>query len=179
MLTLPYILCRFIGRKQAKYLRLALTVEGGAGFVLFFTVSAPERIMLFRAEGALYGIGIGAVRRVLSERFVTPIPLSLPEVAGAILFEGQAVPVFHVRAPGSTHADSLILMLQHESSLMGLAIENVLRVIEPEEAKFRKGKRKGSFEGATFSMITPDELIPSGLEGPRGGKNDQENPAGR
>lgn len=135
--------------------------------------------MLFRAEGALYGVGMGAVRRVLSDKFVTPIPRTPPEVAGAILFEGQAVPVFHVKEPDSAgDSGDLILVLQLGSSLMGVAVENVLRVIEPEEAKFRKGKRTGSFEGVPFKLITPDKLIPSGLGGPRGGENDEENPAG-
>jgi len=133
-------------------------------------MKAGERVMLFQVGSRLYGIGISAVRKVVTDQFITPIPRVPEKVAGAILFEGQAVPVFYTEAPAATrNAGGLILTLQHESNLMGVAIDNVLRVIEPEEGELKGETRRGSFEGRPFDLVTPAELIPAGIVGSGGG----------
>ena len=143
-------------------------------------MTAEGQVMLFKAGGRAYGIALEAVRRVIGGEFITPIPRTAPTVAGAILFEGQAVPVFYASQPDSARErDELILILQHESYLMGLVIDNVLRISETEEEGLEKGITPEELEGTPFKMLTTDELIPSGFGDPRGGKNDEENPAGR
>jgi chemotaxis signal transduction protein len=127
--------------------------------------------MLFRAGGRIFGVGIGAVRRVVEEATITKIPRMPPGVAGAILFEGQVAPVFQVVIPGETGIDKIILIMQHESNIMGLAIESVLRVIGPDEGELKKGETSGNLDGKPFNLITPKDFIPLGLGCSRGGEN--------
>ena len=144
------------------------------------TATAGRQVMLFVAGEAAFGISLDAVVRVLSESKVTPIPRMVSEVLGATLFEGLAVPVFDMEERKNvTDKKRLILMVQFENNDMGIAVDNVLRIVSSEDEELTNGIEFGLLEGMPFKLVTPEELIPSGLRGPGGGENDEENPAGR
>lgn len=144
--------------------------------------------MLFVAGKAVFGISLDAVVKVLSESEITPIPRMVSEVMGATLFEGLAVPVFDMGKRDNIRdnirdkerdKERLILMVRFEDNTMGIAVDNVLRIVYSEDEELNNGIEFGLLEGMPFKLVTPEELIPSGLMGPGGGENDEENPAGR
>ena len=136
-------------------------------------MTGAEQVMLFKAGDESLGIGISAVRRIVEAEYITPIPRAPLSVAGAILFEGLPLPVFQFAVPAKAQGShKLILVVQHESNLLGLVIDNVIRVVEWDADKAKNITGSGNLEATPFKMLSPNELIPSGLGDSRGGKND-------
>ncbi len=98
--------------------------------------------LLFRVQGALYGIEAAPVREILALPQISPLSEAAPFVIGVVDVQGSFVPVIDLslrlgRSPGtlrlSVH-DSLIL-LEWKDVRCGLVVNEVLRVcaISPQE----------------------------------------------
>jgi purine-binding chemotaxis protein CheW len=97
----------------------------------------PERhFCTFRLDGALYGIGVGRVREVVSAQALTPVPLAPPAVRGLINLRGEIVPVIDLRTrlelpprdPGETPVHVVVATEWGLASLLVDAIEDILEV---------------------------------------------------
>ena len=83
-----------------------------------------------------------AVRQILPDGDVMPVPLTRPGVAGIIAREGKAIPIFRLcvllgRADGGSGAAREIAVIEQEGALVGLQVERVdpapSRPLEGEE----------------------------------------------
>lgn len=136
------------------------------------SVSGMEKVLLFKADGRIYGLKINAVIKVVEEERITYLPRMGSRVAGVMLYDGRAVPVFYISKPRrACRKRELVLIAHHENELVGVIIDSVLRIVAPDNEEIKEGMESGYLEGMPFKMITTEETIPSLQMRSRGGEN--------
>lgn len=134
--------------------------------------SEGKKVLLFKADGRVYGLKIDTVIKVVEEERITYLPRMGSRVAGVMLYEGKALPVFYIAKPRRARKKSeLVLVAQQGKELLGVIIDSVLRIVASDDEKVKEGMETGGLEGMPFKMITPADIIPSGQMRPRGGGN--------
>lgn len=134
--------------------------------------SEIDKVLLFKADGRVYGININAVIKVIEEEKITYLPRMGSRVAGAMLYEGKAVPLFYMSKPRRARKKSeLVLIAQYEKELVGVIIDGVFKIVTGNSGEIKEGIESGSLEGMPFKMITSRDIIPSRQMRPTGGKN--------
>ncbi len=137
-----------------------------------------RRVVLLGVGGHWFGITIERVREVIPPRPYTPLPGSEAFVAGLINLRGRIVTVLdlglrlNLRAAAAA-ADHSIVILDHAGRLVGMAVEEVSRIVEadlgalevdPGLLRSLKIERSyllgvGETEGRIFAAIDPDEIF--------------------
>ncbi len=91
-----------------------------------------------------FGIPVLQVQDVLREQAVTKIPLSSPEVAGALNLRGRIVTAIDVRKRlnlpdiDDENQTKMSVVVEHEDELFSLIIDNVGDVLSLNENEFEK-----------------------------------------
>lgn len=96
-----------------------------------------ERIVLLGVGGHWLGVPIGAIREIIPPRPYTPLPGSEPFVCGLINLRGRIVTVIDLGArlglpPAAARPDHSVVILEHEGRLVGMAVEEVSRIVEAD-----------------------------------------------
>ena len=98
---------------------------------------ATHRLLLFVLGGRLYGCDIAAVREVIPFRPATRLPGAPAHVCGLINLRGTIVTVLDLglRVGGAAvdRTDGSIILVEHGSKLVGLAVDEV-RDVHPVTA---------------------------------------------
>jgi purine-binding chemotaxis protein CheW len=93
---------------------------------------AAERTLLFRAGARTFGCGIDAVREIVPQRRATRLPGAPPAVQGLINLRGTIVTVVDLAlwlgAERPATADGSIVLVDHNSRVAGVAVDEVLDV---------------------------------------------------
>ena len=58
---------------------------------------STQQFTTFTVDGELFGIEVESVQEVVRHQPITPVPLSVPAVAGLINLRGQVIPAIDVR----------------------------------------------------------------------------------
>lgn len=89
-----------------------------------------------------FGIPILQVQDVLGHQQVTPIPLSAPEIEGALNLRGRIVTAINVRTrlglPPAEHGEPMSVVVEHEHELYSLLIDRVGDVLRLNRDSFEK-----------------------------------------
>jgi purine-binding chemotaxis protein CheW len=89
------------------------------------------RVLVVRVNDREYGIPVGQVREVVRGEQITRVPGAAPIVRGIVNVRGAVVTVLDLSVLlGATRGDtaSSIVLLEHGSRLIGLAVDAVLDV---------------------------------------------------
>lgn len=104
-----------------------------------------EDFLTINIAGQLFGIPVLQVQDVLGEQKVTPIPLSPPEVAGALNLRGRIVTAINVRkklgldsgtAKGGEKQNAMSVVVEHNNELYSLIIDSVGDVLALKQKDF-------------------------------------------
>lgn len=87
-----------------------------------------------RIDKQLFGIPVKNVRDVLRQQKVTPIPLSMPEIAGSLNLRGRIVTVINLRRrlrlpERSGDEKSMFVVVEYKNELYSLMVDNVGEVM--------------------------------------------------
>jgi purine-binding chemotaxis protein CheW len=152
------------------------TVDSGAGPAV---EDVPlERMVLFVVGEHRFAVPIGDIREIIPARPYTPLPGSGAHVCGLINLRGRIVTVVDLGArlrlpPASGHPDHSIVIVEHRGRPVGLAVEQVARIVEVDADGLRdaagalRGLRIdrayirgiGEVDGQMFVAVDPDEII--------------------
>jgi purine-binding chemotaxis protein CheW len=96
--------------------------------------NATSEFVTFVIDGQLFGIPVLSVQDVLSAHKITRIPLAPPEIAGSLNLRGRIVTAFDVRRrlglpTRGKYAQSMSIVVEHESELYSLLIDSVGEVL--------------------------------------------------
>ncbi len=91
-------------------------------------------VVTLRVAGQLCGIPVSAVRDILSEQVITPIPLAPPEVAGSLNLRGRIVTAIDLRRrlrlpPGQSDRTRMALVTEQKTELYALLVDQVVEVL--------------------------------------------------
>jgi purine-binding chemotaxis protein CheW len=137
-----------------------------------------ERMVLFVVGEHRFGVPIGHIREIIPARPYTPLPGSGEHVCGLINLRGRIVTVIDLGAqlrlsPAASMAEHSIVIVEHRGKPVGLAVEQVARIVEVDPATLRDGadalrglkvdraylRGIGEADGQVFVAVDPDEII--------------------
>ena len=103
-----------------------------------------ERIVLLGVGGHWFGVGIGRIREIIPPRPYTPLPGSEAYVCGLINLRGRIVTVLDLGArlnlpAAAAHPDHSIVILEHGGRLVGMAVEEVSRIVRADLGNLEVG----------------------------------------
>jgi purine-binding chemotaxis protein CheW len=119
----------------------AVSVEGAA--------DAGSQVLLVSAGGELFGVPLEHCREILEARSYTRIPGAGLSVCGMINLRGRLVTVLDLgvwlgRTAANQAAEHSVLVMEHEGRRVGLAVDQVVRIV-----------RAGSYEFTTGVALSP------------------------
>lgn len=96
-----------------------------------------DRIVLLGVGGHWFGVAIGRIREIIAPRPYTPLPGSEAFVCGLINLRGRIVTVVDLGArlnlpPAAASPDHNIVILEHSGRLVGMAVEEVSRIVRAD-----------------------------------------------
>ncbi len=96
-------------------------------------------LLVLSAGGAQVGVPLSAARQVLAGHKITPVGRARPHVAGLIVHDGKAIPVYHLDhlVPGAARAGGAagqIVVLEEEGALAGFLVDTVHALRQAETA---------------------------------------------
>jgi purine-binding chemotaxis protein CheW len=137
-----------------------------------------ERLVLLVVDGHRFGIPIERVREIIPARPYTPLPGSGEHVRGLINLRGRIVTVVDLGArlglpPAAANPDHSIVIVEHGAKLVGLAVEEVARIVSVDPASLETSAEalrslridraylRGVAEAGDeiFVAISPDEIF--------------------
>lgn len=99
-----------------------------------------EELLTVYIDGQEFGISIFQVQDVLRPQTVTPIPLSSPEVEGALNLRGRIVTAIDVRKClrllSHDNHKKMSVVVEHQGELFSLLIDKVGDVLKLNKKKF-------------------------------------------
>ncbi len=107
------------------------------------TSAEQEELLTLYINGQQFGIPILQVQDVLRPQLVTPIPLSSPEIQGALNLRGRIVTAIDMRTrlrlPASDIQKSpMSVVVEHEHELFSLLVDKIGDVMRLKKDKFDK-----------------------------------------
>jgi purine-binding chemotaxis protein CheW len=139
---------------------------------------ALERMVLFVVGEHRFGVPIDRIREIIPARPYTPLPGSEAFVCGLINLRGRIVTTVDLGArlglaPASSHPDHSIVIVEHRGKLVGLAVQEVARIVavEPDalqtsaetlrSLKIDRAYLRGLAEADDdiFVAVEPDEIL--------------------
>lgn len=140
--------------------------------------ASSRQLVLLGVAGQYYGVPIEVLREILPPRPFTPLPGSAACVCGLINLRGRIVTTLDLGVrmglgPCASHPDHRIVVLDHGSTLVGLVVEEVVRIVRGEQSEISlpsDGHRTpgqpahylrgiGSTEECEFAVLDPGELF--------------------
>ena len=137
-----------------------------------------ERLVLLVVGGHRFGIPIERVREIIPARPYTPLPGSGEHVRGLINLRGRIVTVVDLGArlglpPAAANPDHSIVIVEHGAKLVGLAVEEVARIVSVDPASLETSAEalrslridraylRGVAEAGDeiFVAVSPDEIF--------------------
>jgi purine-binding chemotaxis protein CheW len=134
--------------------------------------------VLLGVAGQHYGVPIEALREILPPRPFTPLPGSAACVCGLINLRGRIITTLDLGVrlgleACASHGDHRIVVLDHGPTLVGLIVEEVVRIVRGEQSEitlpsggFRMPGHAahylrgiGSIEEYEFAVLDPGELF--------------------
>ena len=156
--------------------------ETSSSAASIFTVSTlPREILLFTFAERLWGVDVGRVVRLVQADYVSAVPLPLTRLAGVMKYEGQAVPIFvppEVERPPladwKAAPEHLVVLLEHETGLIGCALTVVERIARGNEFMFEGSEELDDASGEDEVALATGYFFRQHLPGVR-----TEEPEGR
>jgi purine-binding chemotaxis protein CheW len=101
--------------------------------------AALERMVLFVVGEHRFAVPIARIREIIPARPYTPLPGSGAYVCGLINLRGRIVTVMDLGArldlpPAARLADHSIVIVEHRGKLVGMAVEEVARIVAVDPA---------------------------------------------
>lgn len=140
--------------------------------------ASTERIVLLGVAGHWFGVAIRAIREIIPPRPYTPLPGSEPYVCGLINLRGRIVTVIDLGArldlpAASADPDHSIVVLEHAGRLVGLAVQEVSRIVRADLENLEMGADLlrslridrsyllgvGETDDRIFVAVDPDEIF--------------------
>ena len=137
-----------------------------------------ERMVLFVVGEHRFGVPIGRIREIIPARPYTPLPGSEGFVCGLINLRGRIVTVIDLGArlrlaPASAHAEHSIVIVEHRGKLVGMAVEDVARIVDVDPATLLASAETlrslridraylrgvGEADDRIFVAVEPDEIL--------------------
>jgi purine-binding chemotaxis protein CheW len=106
--------------------------------------SSPRReYVTATISGQLCGIPVMKVQDVLGPQQITPVPLSVPEVAGSLNLRGRIVTAIDLRVrmglPARDEDDKgMSVVVEHQNDLFSLMVDTVGEVLKLSESGFER-----------------------------------------
>lgn len=105
--------------------------------------STQEELLTVFIAGQQFGISILQIQDVLRTQRITPVPLSSPEIEGALNLRGRIVTAIDVRKrlrlPKNDNAhERMNVVVEHDGELFSLLIDKVGDVLRLDKALFDK-----------------------------------------
>ncbi len=102
---------------------------------------APMVYVTLTVAGQLCGVPVSAVRDVLRQQPISPVPLAPPDIAGNLNLRGRIVTAIDLRrrlqlpaAPAGTQP--MALVTESNGELYALLVDQVSEVLSPERERF-------------------------------------------
>lgn len=140
--------------------------------------AATERMVLFVVGEHRFGVPIGRIREIIPARPYTPLPGAEPSVCGLINLRGRIVTVVDLGArlslvPAASREDHSIVIVEHRGKLVGLAVEDVARIVDVESGTLSTAAETlralridraylrgvGEADDRIFVAVEPDEIL--------------------
>jgi purine-binding chemotaxis protein CheW len=102
------------------------------------TDSGAIRLLLFSVGESIFGCDIGSVREIVPARHATRLPGTPDYVRGLINLRGAIVTVVDLArrlGGGSAAADGSIILVEHGTKVVGLAVDDVRDVMPMSESQ--------------------------------------------
>lgn len=118
-----------------------MTIVSGANS-LDKSIACCELVTMIVAH-QLVGIPVETVQDILGPQRITRVPMSSREVAGVLNLRGRIVTAIDLRSrlgmpPIDRPADSMSVVVEHESELYSLLIDQVGEVLSPPTDRFER-----------------------------------------
>lgn len=142
------------------------------------SLAPQDRIVLLGVGGHWFGVAIGAIREIIVPRPYTPLPGSEPYVLGLINLRGRIVTVVDLGVrlglrAASAAPDHSIVVLEHGGRLVGMAVEEVSRIVRSDLENLEMGGDLlrslridrsyllgvGETDGRIFVAVDTDEIF--------------------
>ncbi len=96
------------------------------------------QLVVFSLQDLRLSLPTREVVEIIRPRAITPIPGTLPHIAGIINLRGNVIPVVHLSvlcglAPGDLGAKSRIVVVAMKGERIGLIVDDVIRVATASE----------------------------------------------
>jgi len=130
------------------------------------TAAIARKFCTFTLDGQWFGVDVGQVQEVLTQRDITPVPLAPEAVRGLINLRGQIVTAFDLRRcldmpplqPGRHPAN---LVIRSGSEAVSLLVDEVGDVVETLEETFERPP--ATLDGRAREMIRGAHKLGEGL----------------
>lgn len=105
--------------------------------------SSTREYVTATIRGQLCGIPVMKVQDVLGPQQITPIPLSVPEVAGSLNLRGRVVTAVDLRVRMGLEArdeedKGMSVVVEHENELYSLMVDSVGEVLKMSDKDFER-----------------------------------------
>ena len=103
--------------------------------------AAPDVYVTLNLAGQLCGVPVSAVRDVLRQQPISPVPLAPPDVAGNLNLRGRIVTAIDLRRrlqlpPSPAGTQPMAVVTENDGELYALLVDQVCEVISPERTRF-------------------------------------------
>ena len=103
--------------------------------------ASPGVYVTLNVAGQLCGVPVGAVRDVLRQQPISPVPLAPPDVAGNLNLRGRIVTAIDLRRrldlpPAAPGAQPMAVVTESNGELYALLVDQVCEVLSPDPKRF-------------------------------------------
>jgi purine-binding chemotaxis protein CheW len=130
--------------------------------------SSDNRFMEFKLGGQSFAIPLLTVKEVIPRPEITPVPNMPSHFEGMFNLRGQILGVFNIRKKLGTKAKEgadtkhdVVVVIEKDGISAGVVVDEVTRVIHPEEAQLKPAPLKEDDPSAKFigSVIQMDQEL--------------------
>jgi purine-binding chemotaxis protein CheW len=89
--------------------------------------------VLFRLGERVFATSLDDVREIVRLTGLETLPGTRPPLAGVLVLRGTPLPVLDVRGDGASDAAGDVLVMDADSSTLGVAVDGVVAVLRPDE----------------------------------------------
>ena len=102
---------------------------------------APTVYVTLNVAGQLCGVPVSAVRDVLRQQPISPVPLAPPDVAGNLNLRGRIVTAIDLRRrlqlpPAPPGSQPMAVVTENNGELYALLVDQVCEVLSPDSNRF-------------------------------------------
>ncbi len=101
----------------------------------------PSVYVTLSLAGQLCGVPVSAVRDVLRQQPISPVPLAPPDVAGNLNLRGRIVTAIDLRRrlqlpPAPAGSQAMAVVTESDGELYALLVDQVCEVLSPDRDRF-------------------------------------------